>query len=347
MKKSSIKVSIVVPCYKVEEYLPRCLDSLVNQTFKDLEIICVNDGSPDNCIKILKEYKKQYKDKIVIIDKQNEGVWKARIDGVKIANGDYIGFIDSDDYVDSYFVEKIYNNAIKKKADISVCGYDRIDLETGKRYSREMCKSSDKIINVKNDPGELIEINGAPWNKIYKKELFKDMYEMKTIPKILEDLMFQQLLYLKAKKIVFIPDSLIYYMVRKDSTINTIKKDMVEDTYNAMLEVRNVYKKENPSMLDYIDAAAFLHLGVSLMYRLSESNKEEFNTLFKDNKSFLNNNFINWNKTEYTTLKYIIKNKGSNLKLWVLKIVYKLNIFKLFVTLYTFMINNLKIDIKW
>lgn len=347
MKKNSIKVSIVVPCYKVEEYLPRCLDSLVNQTFKDIEIICVNDGSPDNSLNILKNYKKKYKDKIVIIDKENEGVWKARIDGVKIAKGDYIGFIDSDDYVALDFIEKIYKNAIKKKADISVCGFDRIDLDTGKRYSREMCKPENKVINVKKNPGELIEINGAPWNKIYKKELFLDMYEMKTIPKILEDLMFQQLLYLKAKKVVFIPNSLIYYMVRKDSTINSIKKDMIEDTYNAMKEVRNVYEKENTKMLDYIDATAFLHLGVSLMYRLSESNKSEFNKIFKNNKEFLNNNFPNWIKTEYTTLKYIINNNGSNLKLWILKIVYKLNLFNLFITLYNFMINKLKIDIKW
>ena len=69
------KLSIIVPCYKVEKYLPRCLDSLVNQTLEDIEVICINDGSPDNCLNILKDYQKKYKDKIVIIDKKNEGVW--------------------------------------------------------------------------------------------------------------------------------------------------------------------------------------------------------------------------------------------------------------------------------
>ena len=76
--KNKKKVSIIVPCYKVEEYLPRCLDTLMNQTLEDIEVICINDGSPDNCLKILKEYQKKYKDKLVIIDKENEGVWRGR-----------------------------------------------------------------------------------------------------------------------------------------------------------------------------------------------------------------------------------------------------------------------------
>ena len=105
------KLSIIVPCYKVEKYLPRCLDSLVNQTLEDIEIICINDGSPDNCLKILKEYQKKYKDKIVIIDKKNEGVWRGRKDGIKKATGEFIGFVDSDDYVDVTFAEKLYSKA--------------------------------------------------------------------------------------------------------------------------------------------------------------------------------------------------------------------------------------------
>ena len=110
MKK--IKLSIIVPCYKVEKYLPRCLDSLVNQTLKDIEIICINDGSPDNCINILKNYKEKYGNKIVIIDKENEGVWRGRKDGVKKAKGEFIGFVDSDDYVSLDYAEKLYNAAI-------------------------------------------------------------------------------------------------------------------------------------------------------------------------------------------------------------------------------------------
>lgn len=81
--KKEVKLSIIVPCYKVEKYLPRCLDSLLNQTLEEIEVICINDGSPDNCLKILKEYQKKYSSKLVIIDKKNEGVWRGRKDGIK------------------------------------------------------------------------------------------------------------------------------------------------------------------------------------------------------------------------------------------------------------------------
>ena len=105
------KVSIIVPVYKVEKYLRRSMDSLVNQTLDGVEIICINDGSPDNCLSILKEYKEKYSDKnIVIIDKKNEGVWKGRFDGIKAATGEYIGFTDSDDYITLDYAEKLYNS---------------------------------------------------------------------------------------------------------------------------------------------------------------------------------------------------------------------------------------------
>lgn len=341
------KLSIIVPCYKVEKYLPRCLDSLVNQTLEDIEIICINDGSPDNCLKILKDYQKKYKDKIVIIDKPNEGVWKGRKDGVKKATGEFIGFVDSDDYVALDFAEKLYKNAKSKKADISVCGFDRIDLDTGNLYSREMCKTSAKDFIIKDNPGALLEMNGAPWNKIYKAELLKKMYDMKNIPRVLDDMMFLQLIYINAKKIVFIPDSLVYYMVRKDSIINTVKKELLEPTYKAIKEVRSVYEKNRPELLDYMDANAFLHIGVSLMYRMSEDKTLDFKVALKENRKFLDENFPNWKKTNYTKIGYVIKNKGTNFKLWIVKICCNLGLFRLFISMYKFMINKFGVDIKW
>lgn len=342
-----IKVSIIVPCYKVEKYLPKCLDSLVNQTLQDIEIICINDGSPDNCLKILKQYKRKYKDKIVIIDKQNEGVWKGRFDGVNIARGEFIGFCDSDDYASLELAEKLYNAAKNRKADIAVCGFDRIDLDTGNLYSREMCKDQKNEFIIDENPGKLLELNGAPWNKIFKAKLLKNMYQMKTIPRVLDDMMFQQLALINAKKITFIPDSLYYYMVRKDSIINTVKKELLDSTYAAMIEVRNLYRSKRPNLVDYIDANAFLHLGISLMYRMSEDKTVNFKEVVKTNTEFLNKNFPRWRKTEYTSLSYIIKNHGTNFKLWVVKIVYNLGLFRAFIATYKFMIKHFGVDIKW
>ena len=345
MKK--IKLSIIVPCYKVEKYLPRCLDSLVNQTLKDIEIICINDGSPDNCINILKNYKEKYGNKIVIIDKENEGVWRGRKDGVKKAKGEFIGFVDSDDYVALDYAEKLYNAAISKNADISVCGFDRIDLDTGKLYSREMCKPESKEIIVSKNPGDMLDLNGAPWNKIYKAELLKKMHDMVNVPRVLDDMMFLQLIYINANKIVFIPDSLVFYMVRKDSIINTVKKDAIKPTYESMKEVRNLYYNERPELIDYIDSCAFLHLGVSLMYRMSEDKTLDFKSALKENKIFLNTNFPRWKKSKYIKLSYVITHKGANFKLWIVKIFYNLGLFRLFISVYKFMIKKFGVDIKW
>lgn len=345
MKK--IKLSIIVPCYKVEKYLPRCLDSLVNQTLKDIEIICINDGSPDNCINILKNYKEKYENKIVIIDKENEGVWRGRKDGVKKAKGEFIGFVDSDDYVALDYAEKLYNAAISKNADISVCGFDRIDLDTGKLYSREMCKPESKEIIVSKNPGDMLELNGAPWNKIYKAELLKKMHDMVNVPRVLDDMMFLQLIYINANKIVFIPDSLVFYMVRKDSIINTVKKDAIKPTYESMKEVRDLYYNERPELIDYIDSCAFLHLGVSLMYRMSEDKTLDFKSALKENKIFLNTNFPRWKKSKYIKLSYVITHKGANFKLWIVKIFYNLGLFRLFISVYKFMIKKFGVDIKW
>lgn len=345
MKK--IKLSIIVPCYKVEKYLPRCLDSLVNQTLKDIEIICINDGSPDNCINILKNYKEKYENKIVIIDKENEGVWRGRKDGVKKAKGEFIGFVDSDDYVSLDYAEKLYNAAISKNADISVCGFDRIDLDTGKLYSREMCKPESKEIIVSKNPGDMLELNGAPWNKIYRAELLKKMHDMVNVPRVLDDMMFLQLIYINANKIVFIPDSLVFYMVRKDSIINTVKKDAIKPTYESMKEVRDLYYNERPELIDYIDSCAFLHLGVSLMYRMSEDKTLDFKSALKENKIFLNTNFPRWKKSKYIKLSYVITHKGANFKLWIVKIFYNLGLFRLFISVYKFMIKKFGVDIKW
>ena len=114
-----IKVSVIVPVYNTEKYLRRCLDSLVNQTLREIEIIIVNDASPDNSIEIMREYERKYKNKVVVIDlKVNVKQGGARNEGINIAKGEYIGFVDSDDWVDKEMYKELYNKAKENNADI-------------------------------------------------------------------------------------------------------------------------------------------------------------------------------------------------------------------------------------
>lgn len=347
--EEKIKVSIIVPVYKVEKYLNRSMDSLVNQTLDGVEIICINDGSPDNCLNILKEYKEKYPNKnIVIIDKQNEGVWKGRFDGIAIAKGEYIGFTDSDDYISTDYAEKLYNAAKASDADISVCGFDRVDVDTGHVYSTEMTQFSGKVIDMKKNPEDILSINTALWNKLYKAEVLKSMHNLPNPPRIFDDMMFLLMAYLNTNKISFISDSLYYYMVRSDSIMATIKKEQLESTEKAMLDVKKIYESEEAGkrLLPVLDAMAFLHFGISLMFRISADKTSNFKEELKKNKEYLDSNFSSWKTSEYLKLSYCMKHK-SNTKVAIMRKIYKSGLFRVFLALYNFMINKLKIDIKW
>ncbi len=342
------KVSIIVPVYKVEKYLRRSMDSLVNQTLDDVEIICINDGSPDNCLSILNEYKEKYKEKnIVIIDKKNEGVWKGRFDGIKKATGEYIGFTDSDDYITLDYAEKLYNAAKKNNADISVSGFYRVDTDTEHIYSTEMTGFEGKHIDMSKNPEEILSINTALWNKLYKAELLKNMKNLEKPPRILDDMMFLLLVYLNTNTIEFINDPLYYYMVRPDSIMGQIKKEQIESTENAMVEIKRIYKedKKGKKLLEVIDSMAFLHFGISLMLRMSDD-KKNFKQVLKDNRKYLDDNFKSWRNTKYLKILYTIIHK-SNFKVAIMKKIYILHLYRAFLAIYKWILKTFKIDIKW
>ncbi|MFZ3577233.1 glycosyltransferase family 2 protein, partial [Virgibacillus sp. DJP39] len=125
------KLSIIVPVYKVEQYLAKCIDSILNQTYKDFELILVNDGSPDNCSDICDSYMKK-DNRIKVIHKANGGLSSARNAGIQIARGEYIGFVDSDDFIHRRMYEVLYKNAFKYLSDIVVCDYSQV--QEGEKY---------------------------------------------------------------------------------------------------------------------------------------------------------------------------------------------------------------------
>ncbi len=339
------RVSIVVPCYKVEETLPRCLDSLVDQTLEDVEIVCINDGSPDSCLSILKEYREKYGSRVVIIDKKNEGVWRARKDGIMAASGEYIGFVDPDDYVHRDFASKLYEAAVKDDADIACCGFYRIDEETGNTLSREMTGFSYDAFSIQDDPGLMPEVNIALWNKIFRASMIKRMYDIRCIPKVQDDLMFANLIYINAGVITFVKEALVYYMIHSGSVISTFSKDHIPEIYAAIKEVRDIYRIHNRKMLQYLDAEAFLHLGIVLMYRLSGENG--FRQILKDNTAFLDEEFPGWRDDPYIRLSFVISHRRANMKLYIVRMIYRLHLFRPFLKVYCFMIEHFKKDIKW
>ena len=135
-------------------------------------------------------------------------------------------------------------------------------------------------------------------------------------------------------------------MVRQDSIMSTIKKEQLDSTLNAMLDVKKIYKEKKPELLGVLDAMAFLHFGISLTYRLSYD-KKNFKDTYKKIKDYLNKEFLSWKKNKYLKILYSVSHKCSNIKIALMKKVYILGMYKTFLVLYRFIIDKLKIDIKW
>lgn len=344
-----IKVSFIVPCFKVEKYLPKCLASLVGQTLQDIEVICINDGSPDRCLDVLHEWKVRYPDKIVIIDKQNEGVWRGRWDGIAIARGKYIGFLDSDDYAEPDFAELLYGAAMENDASIAVCGFNRIDLDTGHTLSHELCASREPF-SIAEEPGRIVELNGAPWNKLFRASTLKHMHDLSSPPPVLDDLMFQLLAYLEDQgKVAFVPKPLVNYMVRSGSIINSVSSTQVQAVYDAFLEVRALYMEEAASqeLLEALDATAFLHLGISFNYRISCGSDQNLPQTIARSKKFLDAHFPTWRHSPYINGRYARLHGPTYKRLLISSRMFRLGLLVPFLGAYDFFTEIAHVDIKW
>lgn len=243
MANKKIKISIIIPIYNTEKYLKKCLDSLVNQTLQNIEIICINDGSTDNSGKILKKF--AFKDKrIKIIEKENEGQSKARNIGIKKAKGEFLGFVDSDDWVDKNYFEKLYNAAIKHNCDIACCGFKR----SGKIF--EKLKIKYKNIQIAKDINAKVKIVEIPkynyvCNKIYNTENFKKTNLNFENGRFFEDaaILIKILYYMG--DLVTVPNTYYHYRKNNSSTVAAYSKKHINDYKWAMNELIEFSKKHN------------------------------------------------------------------------------------------------------
>ncbi|MGI6447875.1 MAG: glycosyltransferase family 2 protein [Methanobrevibacter boviskoreani] len=212
-----VKVSVIIPIYNVENYLEECLDSIVNQTLKDIEIICVNDGSTDNSLDIINKYAAK-DDRIIVIDQENGGHAVATNRGMDLAKGKYLYLMDSDDFVKTDALEKSYKLAEEKQVDFvlfQAINYDDdndIYYKT-EQYSMERVANEvqDKIFNYKDLDGDLsFGITVTPWTKLYNRKFVEDCGARFPEGLIFEDNVFFWEVYLSANRICFLKDHLFY-----------------------------------------------------------------------------------------------------------------------------------------
>lgn len=240
-------VSVIVPIYKVEEYLEKCVNSIRNQTLRELEIILVDDGSPDRCGRICDEFAEK-DERIVVIHKENGGLSDARNEGIKAATADLVAFIDSDDYIDPDMMEFLFRNLQKEGADLSVCGLyhhfgDTLQISQDTLDGLYVADTKEAIRL------ELTEVPVTAVNKIYKKALFQQVCFPKG--KLYEDAHTMIPLILQSKKVVYDLQPKYHYVHREDSITTKVYRtqvmSLVEANRNNMHLVCNAFpelKKE-------------------------------------------------------------------------------------------------------
>lgn len=231
-----IKVSVIVPVYNVEKYLEKCLDSLAKQTLKEMEVIIVDDGSPDNSDKIIKEYVKKYHN-FTCYKKKNGGLSSARNYGLKYAKGHYIAFLDSDDYVTSDMYLKMYEKAITNDFDMVVCDVNYVYPDKSWIASSNI---KDDTTNIK---GVMNNIYPAAWNKIFKKDLLIDnnLYFKEGV--WFEDIEFIYRVLPYVRNIGVIHEAFNQYVQRPGSITNTVNKKIYDYVYN-MNSVVDFYQEK-------------------------------------------------------------------------------------------------------
>lgn len=251
-------ISVVVPIYNVEKYLKRCISSILNQTYKSLEIILVDDGSPDNCGEICDYYSK-IDNRVCVIHQKNKGLSEARNRGIKEATGKYIMFIDSDDYIEENMIEVLYTNLLKYNADISSCGHNDIYDEKNKRR-KEIDEK--KLILTSQDALQVFLfttiVDVVAWNKLYKIELFNNIkYE---VGKLFEDHLTTYKLIDVANKVVY-TNLPLYNYCKRNNSIGGSEFSKKNYQLKDALDIECEYiKKKYPSISKEIDLGYILWL---------------------------------------------------------------------------------------
>lgn len=237
------KISIIVPVYQVEKYIAQCIQSIQDQTFTNFELILINDGSKDRSGEICDYYANDDK-RIKVIHTKNSGAAAARNKGLDIASGEYIVFVDGDDYIDPNMLQRLYDQIKESSYDLVVCNFLNLHTDSKKDFhlsmKEEIVTGREVLAHRKNQKN--FGVWTIVWNKIYKKEIFN---HLRFLPgRYFEDEFFSDQLYLKCGQICVIPDILCYHRVLETSTMNTQKIRNYLDLLEALKIRIKIYEEQ-------------------------------------------------------------------------------------------------------
>lgn len=261
-----VKVSIIVPVYNVEKYLAKCLDSLVNQTLREIEIIIVNDGSKDNSAQIAQRYAAQYPEKVMYLEKENGGLSDARNFGIDHANGDYLAFVDSDDFVHPTMMEQMHGLCQTYDADIAICNLQKVNENGEITQKLTQLSNFPTVFTLAERPDAFADMSYFACNKLFKKSVFGDFRFKKGIH--FEDIELIPRVLLRAQKVAKTDDYHYQYFERTDSISksHTLKGlDMLhavevvtQDFMQQPIKIKHQYLRSFQILQGYYSFLAYL-----------------------------------------------------------------------------------------
>lgn len=309
------KVSLIIPVYNVQDYIEKCLDSVVNQTIDDMEIIIVNDGSKDQSKQKIENYLEKYP-KIKYLEKENGGLSDARNYGLKFSRGEYVAFLDSDDYVEKNTYEEMYNLAKKEKSDMVECDFiweypNKIREDIGVLYSSKK---------------EMIEkARVVAWNKLIKREIIEKTNLQFPVGLRYEDVEFFYKMVPYISKVSFVKKCLIHYVQRGDSIANT-QNIRTKEIFKVLDNVIKYYKENNlyneyEQELEYIYVRFLLCSSLKRMCKIED--KRQRKQAIQETWENINTKFPNWRKNDILKKKsmknlYIRSNNKFTYKIYCL-----------------------------
>lgn len=282
-------VSIIVPVYNTSTYLKECLDHLVNQTLKDIEIIVINDGSTDQSDQLVRSYLKNYSN-IFYYSRENHGISYTRNQGINMASGKYLMFVDSDDYIANDACEKLVQTAEKTNSEVVVC--DFYEFNTSSKTKNQL--PDFEMTSLSQTPSLLFDINSSPWNKLYLRSFVIEHHIQFPVGLKYEDTVFVLQALYHAKKICKCKEPLVYYRVREGSE-TMVMNEKVFDIFPILDQINKIFADNQDELLQ--SYLAFFNINRLTVYNLQQAYQPDVKTadrFISESFAYLDTHFPTW-----------------------------------------------------